>query len=107
MALVELAEQNGAQQVLVGGVVRLAEQRPDGGEEGATHAIWIERDNERIDLTGRRYDVPLEPGDLDIHLSAGGGGCGDPKERDRKLVERDVAYGYISTETARSVYGAE
>ena len=79
----------------------------DGGEEGAPHAIWIERDNERIDLTGRSNDVPLEPGDLVIHLSAGGGGCGDPKERDRKLVERDVAYGYISTETARSVYGAE
>ena len=79
----------------------------DGGEEGAPHAIWIERNDERIDLTGRSNDVPLEPGDLVVHHSAGGGGCGDPKARDRALVERDVAYGYISSETARSVYGGD
>ena len=79
----------------------------DGGEEGAPHAIWIERNDERIDLTGRSTDVPLDPGDLVVHHSAGGGGCGDPKARDRALVERDVAYGYISSETARSVYGGD
>ena len=79
----------------------------DGGAEGAPHAIWIERGAERIDLTGRSNDVPLEPGDLVVHHSAGGGGCGDPKDRDRALVERDVAYGYISEETARSVYGGD
>lgn len=78
-----------------------------GGSDGDPHAIWIERGNERIDLTGRSNDVPIEPGDLIVHHSAGGGGCGDPRERDRALVERDVAYGYIGAATAREVYGAE
>ncbi len=77
----------------------------NGGKDGAPHAIWIERGNQRIDLTGRSNDVPLEPGDLIVHHSAGGGGCGDPHERARALVERDVAYGYIGAETARGVYG--
>ena len=39
MALVELAEQNGAQQVLVGSVVRLAEQRPHGVLRDAAHHV--------------------------------------------------------------------
>ena len=77
----------------------------EGGRDGAPHAIWIERGIERIDLTGRSNDVPLEPGDLIVHHSAGGGGCGDPRDRTRELVERDVAYGYIGEETARDVYG--
>jgi N-methylhydantoinase B len=42
---------------------------------------------------------------LIVHRSAGGGGCGDPRERSRALVERDVDYGYISTQMARDVYG--
>ncbi len=79
----------------------------EGGRDGAPHAIWIERGNERIDLTGRSNDVPLEPGDLIVHHSAGGGGCGDPRDRTRELVERDVVYGYIGAETARAVYGVE
>ena len=78
-----------------------------GGQDGAPHAIWIERGNQRIPLTGRSNDVPLEPGDLIVHHSAGGGGCGDPRERDPALVERDVAYGYIGEATAREVYGVK
>ena len=58
-------------------------------------------------LTGRSNDVPIEPGDLIVHHSAGGGGCGDPRDRERALVERDVAYGYISAQTAREIYGLD
>jgi N-methylhydantoinase B len=76
-----------------------------GGEDGDPHTIWIERGNERIDLTGRSNDVPIEPGDLIVHTSAAGGGYGDPKTRDRELVKRDLAYGYIDAATARDVYG--
>ncbi|MBO6920277.1 MAG: hydantoinase B/oxoprolinase family protein [Rhizobiaceae bacterium] len=35
----------------------------------------------------------------------GGAGYGDPKERDRELIKRDLARGYISKETAKSEYG--
>ncbi|MNC82995.1 hypothetical protein D3C75_1367610 [compost metagenome] len=37
----------------------------------------------------------------------GGGGYGDPRQRDRQLVERDLRYGYISAEQARDDYGFE
>jgi N-methylhydantoinase B len=37
----------------------------------------------------------------------GGGGIGNPGERDREAVGRDVAAGYISAEEARARYGWE
>jgi N-methylhydantoinase B len=78
-----------------------------GGRDGAPHVIWIERGNERIELTGRSNDVPLEPGDLIVHKSAGGGGFGAPHEREAERIRRDVNYGYISPEAARADYGFE
>ena len=78
-----------------------------GGGEGAPHAIWIERGNEKIELNGRSNDTPIMPGDLIVHHAAGGGGCGDPRERSPALVKRDVAYGYITREMAQRAYGYE
>jgi N-methylhydantoinase B len=75
------------------------------GADGAPHAIWIERGNDKIELDGRSNDVPLEPGDLIVHHAAGGGGCGDAKDRTRSLVKRDLDFGYISYDTARNLYG--
>lgn len=46
-----------------------------------------------------------EPGDKVSFFSAGGGGYGDPFERDPKAVEQDVRYGYVSIEKAREDYG--
>lgn len=37
--------------------------------------------------------------------SPGGGGVGDPRERDRDIVRRDVEYELISIEMARDLYG--
>lgn len=76
-----------------------------GGRDGSPHVIWIERGDEKIELDGRSNDTPLEPGDLIVHHAAGGGGCGDPRDRARELVERDLAYGYISSDTAHNIYG--
>jgi len=46
----------------------------------------------------------MEPGDRITFVSAGGGGYGNPFERDAKLVEKDVRYGYVSIERARQDY---
>ncbi len=46
-----------------------------------------------------------DPGDRISFISAGGGGYGDPFERDPELVLRDVEYGYVSIEKAESDYG--
>ena len=46
-----------------------------------------------------------ESGDVIQFHSAGGGGYGDPLERDLQAVEQDVFNEYISIEKARDDYG--
>jgi N-methylhydantoinase B len=47
----------------------------------------------------------LKSGDVVIMDAAGGGGYGDPKERDRNLLIRDVRDGKVSPESALRDYG--
>jgi N-methylhydantoinase B len=46
-----------------------------------------------------------QPGDAIQFDSAGGGGYGDPLQRDPQAVEADVVNGYVSIEKARDDYG--
>ena len=46
-----------------------------------------------------------DPGDTISFVSAGGGGYGNPFERDPETVERDVQYEYVSIEKAKTDYG--
>lgn len=48
---------------------------------------------------------PLSRGDVVITRTGGGGGYGDPSERDPDAVSRDIDDRFISPEQARSVYG--
>ncbi|MBI2873681.1 MAG: hydantoinase B/oxoprolinase family protein, partial [Firmicutes bacterium] len=45
------------------------------------------------------------PGDVMLFTSPGGGGYGDPLERDPARVREDVADEYVSAESARRLYG--
>jgi N-methylhydantoinase B len=47
----------------------------------------------------------LRPGDRITIDAAGGGGYGNPLDRDPEMVERDVIEGYVSIENARGDYG--
>jgi N-methylhydantoinase B len=47
----------------------------------------------------------LAPGDTVVMDAAGGGGYGDPRERDREAVARDIREGKVSAESARRDYG--
>ncbi len=47
----------------------------------------------------------IPPGDRLILALAGGGGFGDPLERDPERVAADVAGGYVTIEAARELYG--
>ena len=51
--------------------------------------------------------VVLRAGDVVRLESAGGGGFGDPRERDPELVRRDVRAGFVSREAAARDYGRE
>jgi N-methylhydantoinase B len=50
------------------------------------------------------FNVRLARGDAYMMLSGGGGGFGDPAERDPELVAEDVREGYVSREQAQAAY---
>jgi N-methylhydantoinase B len=79
-----------------------------GGEAGARNRFWVRRDGEAIapsPLPGKVGGFPLLRGDLLLMESSGGGGFGDPLERDPALVVADVAEGYVTREAAETAYG--
>ena len=47
----------------------------------------------------------MKPGDVIIMDAAGGGGYGNPLDRDPEMVQEDVIQGYVSLEKAREDYG--
>jgi N-methylhydantoinase B len=76
-----------------------------GGQPGAVNeAELIRPDGTRQKLL-KATGVQLAPGDRLSFRTAGGGGWGDPRARDRKEVEQDVAAGFISPEAAKRDYG--
>jgi N-methylhydantoinase B len=79
-----------------------------GGEAGATNRFWVRRDGRPVQaspLPGKVSGFPLEPGDVLLMESSGGGGFGDPLERDPARVAADVSEGYITPAAAAAVYG--
>ena len=77
-----------------------------GGEPGACSEKWIVRgDNDPEPLPSKIDNVKVEAGDRIIFRTAGGGGWGDPLERDPKRVRNDVARRLMSEKKAREAYG--
>ena len=77
-----------------------------GGRPGTTARYVLDpgSDRERI-LPSKTPYIDLEPGTV-VHVqSAGGGGYGDPRERDPALIARDLENGYITEAGARAAYG--
>jgi N-methylhydantoinase B len=78
-----------------------------GGLPSNPHGLWLYRkgENQPSWLGAVFSDVPIEEGDDYARIAGGGGGLGDPLERDPKLVAEDVADDYVSLERARLDYG--
>ncbi|MFT5174299.1 MAG: N-methylhydantoinase B [Gammaproteobacteria bacterium] len=47
----------------------------------------------------------MHPGDRISYRTAGGGGYGPARERERALVQREIDDGLISPASAHSIYG--
>jgi N-methylhydantoinase B len=77
----------------------------EGGLPSIPHGVWLTRDGDERFLGAVFSNVAVGPGDVFTRPSAGGGGFGDPLERDPEAVKEDVADGYVSIERARADYG--
>ena len=77
-----------------------------GGKEGSTGEDVRVTDGVARHLAAKSVHE-LDPGDVISLRTPGGGGYGDPADRDRDAIERDVRNGVISPETAWSVYGVD
>jgi N-methylhydantoinase B len=66
----------------------------------------IGRPDERP-LNSKETNVPMRPNDTLSMLTAGGGGYGDPRDRDRDKVRADVREGKVSDEAAAREYGLD
>jgi N-methylhydantoinase B len=78
----------------------------EGGLCSIPHGVWLNKGTDRERFLGAVFSgVDVGPGDVFTRPSAGGGGYGDPLERDPRSVREDVADGYVSPERARKDYG--
>jgi N-methylhydantoinase B len=78
-----------------------------GGQPGARADQWVRRPDgtvTRLELWGRRL---FTDGETLISRCCGGGGYGDPLDREPERVIADVREGYVSRERSRDVYGVE
>jgi N-methylhydantoinase B len=86
-----------------------------GGKPGGNAAILVKRSGDDTFRTfpevfgtasaSKFTNIRLQAGDEVLLDSPGGGGFGDPEERDPDAIRRDVDEGIVSLEAARELYG--
>ena len=80
-----------------------------GGSSAMPYLLSVIREGDEsfLDTPGKVTGYPIRKNDVVVMRSAGGGGYGDPLDRDPETVAVDVSKGYISMERARDGYGVE
>jgi N-methylhydantoinase B len=79
----------------------------EGGLPSMPHGLTLKRAGAATEerLGSIFSDVPIGEGDVFSRPTAGGGGFGDPLEREPKLVIEDIKDDYVSIERAAKDYG--
>jgi len=83
--------------------MKFAARGVDSGLSGAPGYLGL-ASGTRLASKGRHL---IPPGDRVVIMSPGGGGIGDPRQRDRAAVETDVVNGLVSRESADTIYGLQ
>jgi len=78
-----------------------------GGGQGATSAQFLRGSDGQLVKLPPVARVTLQVGETIVSHSTGGGGYGDPREREPRLVLQDVTDGFITADRARHVYGLD
>lgn len=76
-----------------------------GGLPGKPSQNWLNPGTDEERALPSKFCITLKRGDVFRHDLAGGGGWGDPLERDPAKVLRDVRNELVSLESAREAYG--
>jgi N-methylhydantoinase B len=77
-----------------------------GGLPSIPQGVRLTRARGETEYLGAIFsNVSVQPDDFFVRPSAGGGGYGDPLEREPERVRDDVADGYVTLERARKDYG--
>jgi N-methylhydantoinase B len=79
-----------------------------GGGQGAPNFVRLNttEGDWAPELRSKLQAQPMRSGDSIRAASPGGGGFGDPLDRDPAEIERDLRLGYVGRATAERVYGA-
>src|ERR1700724_3582855 len=79
-----------------------------GGHDSVLNSIELNYpDGTRVVPRNKDLILGVPKGTLYRQVAGGGGGYGDPKERDRKKVAEEVRNGVISPQAARDIYGVD
>lgn len=76
-----------------------------GGSAFGQRLVIKKPDGEEVRLPSKVSDYPVRQGEVISFQTAGGGGYGDPQEREASLIESDLKKGLISVENAERHYG--
>ncbi|PLW83628.1 5-oxoprolinase [Kineobactrum sediminis] len=76
-----------------------------GGGSGAAPKVLIQRPGQETMERLKANDIKIPRGSVIRSMTGGGGGYGDPEERDPRQVREDLLDGFISPEHASTVYG--
>jgi N-methylhydantoinase B len=79
----------------------------EGGKDAVPNKVYVRRADGRVEQppNGKIDLMQLAAGDTYVLESGGGGGFGDPLERQLKAIVEDVRLGYISLDAAQRDYG--
>jgi N-methylhydantoinase B len=77
-----------------------------GGQAAAPAKQYLRSDGGDIAPLATSEQIVIRPDQTMVSYSNGGGGFGDPRERDPERIDRDVREGWISAARAVEVYGA-
>ena len=75
-----------------------------GGDPGPLSKMFIRRGDE-IETVRTHRMIEVKTGEVLGKVSGGGGGVGEPFERDPQAVQKDVVDGYVTIEAAERLYG--
>jgi N-methylhydantoinase B len=77
----------------------------EGGRDARGPQVVVQRSDGSEQTLLKVNNLPLEAGSVVTTYTGGGGGYGDPLERDPERVRRDVLAGYVTREGAERDYG--